>query len=91
MQPLPNLATAESPVAHVFGYMHSSRHHDTIIKYCWPEGDHAALDPVGPSPLIIHKALLAKIAQKWLDCSYTLRGRPEPAKVKPRPYPHLPP
>lgn len=52
-----------------------------MVRYCWPEGDHSSLEPVGPSPLLIEKELLGKVARAWLNCSFTLRGRPEPARV----------
>mmetsp|Transcript_35014 Transcript_35014/g.109883 ORF Transcript_35014/g.109883 Transcript_35014/m.109883 type:complete len:412 (+) Transcript_35014:388-1623(+) len=84
-KPMPNLATdatADSPplaAAHGFGYMHASSGHNSVIQYCWPQGDFKSLQAVGPSPLIIEKELLRKVAPLWLNCSYILRGRPEPA------------
>ena len=59
--------------------MHASSGHNSVIQYCWPQGDFKSLQAVGPSPLIIEKELLRKVAPLWLNCSYILRGRPEPA------------
>lgn len=58
-RPLPNLATAATPAAYVFGYMHASARVDWVIKTYWPEGNHTRVQPVGPSPLLIAKAQLA--------------------------------
>jgi len=81
MKPVPNLASETEAAAHSFGYMHASSHHDKVVKMCWKEGDSSYLQPIGPSPLIIKKSELQRVAQKWLDCSYTLRGSPEPARI----------
>ena len=61
MNPIPNLATRETPAAFVFGYMYANPSQDEIIKKYWPEGSSAFLDPVGPSPLLIHREQLAKV------------------------------
>jgi len=81
MKPIPNLASATEAAAHSFGYMHASSRHNNVIHMCWPEGDSSQIQPIGPSPLIIKTADLRRVAQQWLDCSYTLRGSPEPAKI----------
>ena len=61
--------------------MHASPRHNGVVKLCWPEGDYSALQPVGPSPVIIYLPSLKKVAQRWLDYSYILRGNPEPARI----------
>ena len=59
LQPLPNMATESSPVA--FGFYYMTYKYDppklrpVVAKYFDPD----KVDPVGPSPLIIHKAQLA--------------------------------
>ena len=40
----------------------------------WPEGTYESLDPVGPSPVIIHLDQLRAITPKWLDFSLGLRS-----------------
>ena len=81
MKPLPNLATPTEAAAHSFGYMHASSRHNSVIRLCWPEGDYSSLQPIGPSPVIIHLPQLKKVAQRWLEYSYILRGNPEPARI----------
>ena len=66
MKPIPNLATADTPAAFTFGYMFAHPSQDAIIRKYWPEGSSAALDPVGPSPLLIHVEQLAKVHARWL-------------------------
>ena len=65
MRPLPNLATPDMPAAWDFGYMHAHRNQNEIIKRYWPEGDYSQLDPVGPSPCLIHVDQLEKLTQRW--------------------------
>ena len=66
MKPLPNLASPTEAAAHSFGYMHASPRHNSVVKLCWPEGDHTSLQPIGPSPVIIYLPNLKKVAQRWL-------------------------
>lgn len=63
MKPIPNLATETTPVAFDFGYMHSSSSLDNIIKLVWPEGSWKDIQPIGPSPIIIHKKQLEIITK----------------------------
>ena len=74
MKYLPNLASPGRAAAHSFGYMHASPRHDFVIKMCWPEGDSTKLQPVGPSPLIIAKEDLKRVATPWRDFAYKLRA-----------------
>ena len=43
--------------------------------------DGGEVQPVGPSPVIIHMPQLKKVAKRWLEYSYILRGNPEPARI----------
>lgn len=81
MKPIPNLATPETPAAFIFGYMYANPSQDAIIKKYWPEGFSAALDPVGPSPLLIHRDQLAKVHKRWLDFSLGLRSNSDAERV----------
>ena len=81
MKPLPNLATETTAAAHVFGYMHAGSHHQKVVELCNPKGSWRDLDPVGPSPTIIKLDLLEKVAPRWLEYSYKLRGDPMPARL----------
>lgn len=61
MQPIPNLASETKPAAYAFGYMHAHVGQNRIIRKYWPEGDASQLDPVGPSPLLIHLDQLRQV------------------------------
>lgn len=74
MKPLSNLATDTMPAGWVFGYMHGNKGQDSIVHKYWPEGSGSMLDPVGPSPLIIHLSQLRQVAQRWMDFSLSLRS-----------------
>ena len=81
MRPLPNLATETRPVAWDFGYMHANPRQNGIIqKYC-STCESKDLDPVGPSPLLIHIAQLEKLTQDWLDFSLGLRSNSDAEAV----------
>ena len=81
MRPLPNLATESKPVAWDFGYMHANPRQNGIIqKYC-STCESKDLDPVGPSPLLIHIAQLEKLTQDWLDFSLGLRSNSDAEAV----------
>jgi len=80
-RPLPNLATATMPVAWDFGYMHANPSQNRIIQKYWPDGDHSKLDPVGPSPLLIHTRQLEQLTERWLSFSLGLRSTNEAEAV----------
>ena len=81
MRPMPNLASETTPAAWVFGYMHANPSQDRIIQQYWPEGSSRSLDPVGPSPLLIHVDQLRTLAPKWMDFSLGLRATSEAESV----------
>ena len=81
MQPIPNLATADTAAAFPFGYMHARERHNPVIRLCWPGGSYEHVQPVGPSPLIVRTPLLKKVAARWLNCSATLRNHPLPRTI----------
>ena len=81
MRPIPNLATESTPAAFVFGYMFPNAQQDHIIKRYWPEGSYKDVQPVGPSPVLIHREQLRKIYRKWLDFSLGLRSNGDAEKV----------
>ena len=81
MKPIPNLATPTKPAAFVFGYMYPQRSQDWVIKKYWPEGDYSRVQPVGPSPVLIHLDQLKLVYQKWLDFSLDLRSNSKAESV----------
>ena len=81
MNPIPNLATPTTPAGFIFGYMYANPSQDYVIKKYWPSGSSADLDPVGPSPVLIHRDQLARIYPRWLDFSLDLRSNGDAEKV----------
>jgi len=45
-----------------------------VIKKYWAEGSYEDVQPIGPSPVLIHLDQLTKLYQKWLDFSLDLRS-----------------
>ncbi|XP_078433446.1 hydroxyproline O-arabinosyltransferase NOD3-like [Wolffia australiana] len=78
VNPLPNLARADNPAAFPFFYITPNQHEKIIRKY-YPEkkGPVSDIDPIGNSPVIIHKNQLAKIAPTWMNVSLRMKDDPE--------------
>ena len=73
LKPPPNTATPTSPVA--FGFYYMTYKYDPpklrpVVKR-WFDPDN--VDPVGPSPLIIHKAQLASLLDPFWQLSLELK------------------
>jgi len=81
MRPIPNLATESKPAAFVFGYMHGHKSQDGIVRRYWPEGSGDKLDPVGPSPLLIHLDQLRRVTPRYLNFSFGLRSNGDAERV----------
>jgi len=81
MRPIPNLATEDKPAAFVFGYMHGNKAQDAIVRRYWPQGSGSLLDPVGPSPLLIHLDQLRRLTPRWLNFSFGLRSNGDAERV----------
>eukprot|EP00908_Phaeocystis_cordata_P011790 Transcript_22745.p1 GENE.Transcript_22745~~Transcript_22745.p1 ORF type:complete len:563 (+),score=217.62 Transcript_22745:349-2037(+) len=80
MHVLPNKATPGSPMAYVFNYMGPNPAHAGIIKNAWPEGGSDGwrkVQSIGPSPVVIHKDDLERVAAPWNDISVALKTNPE--------------
>jgi hypothetical protein len=63
LRPLPNLASETMPVGFNFGYMVAWGQANIVNKFV--PGLGGKTDPVGPSPVIIHKAQLKQLADLW--------------------------
>mmetsp|Transcript_39874 Transcript_39874/g.66165 ORF Transcript_39874/g.66165 Transcript_39874/m.66165 type:complete len:743 (+) Transcript_39874:14-2242(+) len=76
MRPPPNDATEEKPVGFGFYYMISTdkKLEPVVRKFLNPEIDITTVDNVGPSPLLIHKPLLRKLARPWWELSLKMKG-----------------
>ena len=81
MKPIPNFATETTPAAFVFGYMHGHAGQNSIVKKYWPDGSGSSLDPVGPSPLLIHLDQLRLVTPRWLNYSFGLRSNGDAERV----------
>ena len=80
MKPMPNSATEETAAAFVFGYMHASWGHQAVIDRHSPGTSWRDVQPVGPSPVIIHKPALRRITPLWLNLSLSLKLDPDADK-----------
>jgi len=80
MHPLPNKATRGSPMAYRFQYMGPNPAHARVIETVWPAGGkqgYTQVQPIGPSPVVIHKADLELVAEPWNTMSVKLKTNAE--------------
>eukprot|EP00966_Prymnesium_polylepis_P258916 5980261-Prymnesium_polylepis.1 len=75
MAPPPNDATERRPVGFKFYYMTAMdpKLNPVVKKFLAPGIDPSTVDQAGPSPLLIHKPLLAELAQPWWDMSIKMK------------------
>ena len=75
-QPLPNRALLGSPMAYIFNYMGPNPAHASIIQRAWPEGGGTGwrkVQSIGPSPVVIHRRDLERIANPWEQTAVGLK------------------
>jgi hypothetical protein len=83
LRPLPNLATDTEAAAYSFHYMKASaaeeKHYRKHARLhpALSELPYTAIQPVGPSPLIIRKEDLARVTPLWLNLSLALKLDPD--------------
>ncbi|KAH1217488.1 Hydroxyproline O-arabinosyltransferase 3 [Glycine max] len=82
VRPLPNLAYGGHPAAFPFFYIRPDEN-EKIIRKFYPEelGPVTNVDPIGNSPVIIRKDLIAKIAPTWMNISLKMKEDPETDKA----------
>ncbi|GAB4839459.1 Hydroxyproline O-arabinosyltransferase rdn2 [Ancistrocladus abbreviatus] len=82
LKPLPNLALQGYPAAFPFFYIRPAQN-EKIIRKFYPEenGPLTNVDPIGNSPVIIKKDLLAKIAPTWMNVSLKMKDDLETDKA----------
>ncbi|XP_002988029.2 hydroxyproline O-arabinosyltransferase 3 isoform X2 [Selaginella moellendorffii] len=78
-KPLPNLASRLRPAAFPFFYITPEKYEREVGKFF--KGPVQAVDPVGNSPAIIHKAQLLRIAPTWHNLSIQMKQDPETDKA----------
>jgi len=76
MRPLPNLATPDKAAAFSFGYMHCGSSHQPLLDKFAPGVTYSDVQPVGPSPLVVSKPVLRRLAPLWLNLSLALKLDP---------------
>jgi hypothetical protein len=74
LKPIPNLATADTPVGFFFPYMSPDQvpDHPRIVAK-WYKGPREHVQPTGPSPAIMHKAVLETLTKDWFELSVELK------------------
>ena len=72
-----NVATETKPAGFGFYYMLSTDPKLTPVvkKFLDPTIDHKTVDAVGPSPILIHKPMLEKLAWPWWALSKKMQVR----------------
>ncbi|XP_028803967.1 hydroxyproline O-arabinosyltransferase 3 [Neltuma alba] len=82
LRPLPNLAYGTKPAGYPFFYIKPAENKKIIRKF-YPEekGPVTDVDPIGNSPVIIHKSLLEDIAPTWVNVSLRMKDDPETDKA----------
>lgn len=77
LKPLPNSASETQPVG--FGFYYMTYRYDppklrpVVAKYHDPD----AVDPVGPSPVVISKRMLQRVIEPWWQLCLTLKRDPQ--------------
>mmetsp|Transcript_45882 Transcript_45882/g.153100 ORF Transcript_45882/g.153100 Transcript_45882/m.153100 type:complete len:227 (+) Transcript_45882:1003-1683(+) len=73
LRDLPNRATPALNVAFFFPYMSAAPERQAAVVRRYYQGDHRDVQPVGPSPAIMHVDTLKRLAPLWLDLSVRLK------------------
>lgn len=82
LRPLPNLALGGLPAAFPFFYIKPAENEKIVRKFFPKEnGPVTNIDPIGNSPVIITKDLLAEIAPSWMNVSLKMKEDPETDKA----------
>ena len=83
MRVFPNLATPDRPVGFGFYYMlgMDPKLKPVVEKFLDPSISAETVDAVGPSPILIHKPLLQKVARPWWDMSQRMQKDPDAQRI----------
>ena len=76
----PNRATPSVPACFPFGYMNAKAPELKPVVSRFVD-DPEAVDPCGPSPVLIHVDLLRRLTPEWLKLSFELKRDPEANKI----------
>ncbi len=73
MRDIPNRATPAINVAFFFPYMSPVPHEQAAVIKRYFDGDHLSVQPVGPSPALMHVDNLKKLTPLWYELSVKLK------------------
>ena len=71
---IPNRATPKLGVAFFFPYMSPVPAEQSRVVKRYYDGDHLSVQPIGPSPAILHVDMLKKVTPLWYDLSVQLKA-----------------
>jgi len=80
LRPIPNLMNGDKPAAFPFFYISPKDHVNLIRKYVGQDTsirDIHHMDPIGSSPVMLHKDDLARVAPMWHDMAVRMKTDPE--------------
>ena len=84
LRPLDNLMNGRTPAAFPFFYIEPAKFPTLVRRFMGDvtitDADLAAMDPIGSSPVFIHKDDLRKIAPTWHDVTVKIKRDPEANK-----------
>jgi len=83
LRPIPNLMNGDRPAAFPFFYINPKDHVKLLKKYVGdlPDKEIMRMDPIGNSPVMLHKDDLAKVASTWHDMAVRMKTDPEADKA----------
>ena len=80
LKPMPNLATETEAVGYPFHYMLPTKNPKTVAivrRFAGSDAAAAAVQQVGPSPVLVLVESLKRVAPDWLKISFDLKRDPE--------------
>ena len=80
LKPMPNLATETEAVGYPFHYMLPTKNPKTVAivrRFAGSDAAAAAVQQVGPSPVLVLVESLRRVAPDWLKISFDLKRDPE--------------
>ncbi|CAI5957821.1 unnamed protein product, partial [Closterium sp. NIES-64] len=77
LRPIPNLSVGDMPSAFPFHYIEPAKNKAALHRWFPPEkGPINKIDPIGNSPVIIHKHLLRRLAPLWHNVTLEMKSDP---------------
>ncbi|CAI5506578.1 unnamed protein product [Closterium sp. Naga37s-1] len=77
LRPIPNLSVGDMPSAFPFHYIEPAKNKEALHRWFPPEkGPINKIDPIGNSPVIIHKGQLRRLAPLWHNVTLEMKADP---------------